>query len=79
MLTRNFIEPTPIPDTFAAGLLALPDDASTHVYRIFAWTTMPYEFGGNCDAENILVARIVVERAALMQFAETTLRNLLSG
>lgn len=83
MTTRDFmhaiLEPTPIADTLVTGMLALPDETSPGVFRLYAWTKMPIDFGAECETENVMVARIVIERAALLEFVETTMRNLLSG
>lgn len=83
MTTRNFlstiIEPTPLADTLVTGMIAMPDDASKSICRVYGWTNMPTDFASGGDVERIMVTRLVIERAALLEFVQTTMRNLFMG
>ena len=83
MTTRNFlntiIEPAPLTDTLVTGMLAMPDDASKSICRVYGWTSMPTDFSAGGNVERIMAVRIIIERNALLEFAQTTIRNLFMG
>lgn len=83
MTTRDFlhtiIEPAPLADTLVTGLLAMPDDASKSICRVYGWTHMPTDFASDGGVERIMVVRIIIERDALLEFTQTTMRNLFMG